>query len=366
MAPVAVVLVLGGVLAGSWLARPRVDSGEKGSQVHVPSLPGTNTGGTAKPANPAAGSGVAPTQPTASEPKPATPEPKRPADSEAQVFVASFMRARMAGDAAKLAGMVAPGAPGATGIRLSSDADRMTAYAASLLGSGDPDSFVFRLSVAFASGQPGGEVAVETLRLTWKGGLKVAAFDEVANESLALLADKEGKLQLSRGQDTALVADLGALPAMAKPWGSNSEFGVGKEGWAVAAPSLTGKTVLWVTHGLHPLLGFSRVNWNGAPVVTPVDLLFEGGAAEVAWAPGSDRYVAVTLTQPSGATALAVYDVTGDRFGPDLSNVLGTVEYRVHRLRWLDASTLAFDLVKGNAPAGTWTYQINTRTLKGP
>ena len=272
----------------------------------------------------------------------------------------------MAGDASKLAGMVAPGAPGAAGIRLSSDADRMTGYTASLLGSGDPDSFVFRLSVAFASGQPGGEVAVETLRLTWKGGLKVAAFDEVANESLALLVDKEGKLQLSRGQDTALVADLGALPALAKPWGASAEFGVGKEGWQVAAPSLTGKTVLWVTRGLHPLLGVSHVNWSGAPAVAPLDLLFEGGAAEAAWAPGSDRYVAVALTQPSGATALAVYDVSGDRFGPDLANVLGTVDYRVHRLRWLDANTLAFDLVMAGAPAGTWSYRIDTRTLKGP
>lgn len=366
MAPVAVVLVLGGVLAGSWLARPRGDSGNQNQQVHVPELPGASTGGTAKPATPATGSGPAPGQPVSSEPKPVTPEPKRPADSEAQAFVASFMRARMAGDASKLAGMVAPGASGAAGIRLSSDANRMTGYTAGLLGSGDPDAFVFRLNVAFAPAQPGGEVAVETLRLTWKGGLKVAAFDEVAGDALALLVDKEGKLQLSRGQATALVADLGALPAMAKPWGSKSEFGVGKEGWAVAAPSLTGKTVLWVTRGLHPLLGISHVNWDGAPGVVPLDLLFEGGAEEAAWAPGSDRYVAVTLTQPSGATALAIYDVTGDRFGPDLSNVLGTVDYRVHRLRWLDANTLAFDLAKAGAPAGTWTYQINTRTLKGP
>jgi hypothetical protein len=367
MAPVAVLLVLGGVAAGLWLARPRADIAPKGGQVHVPPLPGEPKGSSGKQVSPAPGGGQAPAQPV--EPAPATPAappaPNRPADSEAHAFVNAFMQARMAGDGRQLAAMVAPGA---AGIRVSGPANRITGYTVSLLGSGDPELFVFRLHVAFAGRQPGGEVAAEDLRLTWQGGFRVASFQQSAADSLALGVDKEGKLQLHHGQSTALVGDLATLPAMAKPWGATTEeFGVGKEAWAVAVPSLTGNSVLWVTQGLHSLLGVSTQDAGGAYVPAPMDLLFEAGADEAAWAPGADRHVAVALAQPSGATTLVVYDLAGgQRFGPDLSNVLGTVDYRVSYLRWLRADTVAFDLEKVGAAAGTWTYNVGTRTLKGP
>lgn len=381
MAPVAVLLVLGGVAGGIWLGRgPRDGRQAAGSDRKVSVPLATAPSGKDKPAaNPAGGGQPAQTQPApasgstgsgAGAPKPpeaanSVPEPQRPPDADAAAFIGKLMEARMSGDAARVKGFLAPGLKET--IRVSKADARITAYSADLLGSGDLDSFIFRLAVAFDSGQPGNEVAAENVRLTWRGGFKVAGYEEVTRDALALGTSKVGGLFLSRGQDTVAAATLEALPAMARPWGAQagSEFGVGKEGWSVAAVSLTGRHVLWVTRGDHPLLGISQVSWNGAPLATPLDLLFEAGAVDAAWAPGADRYVAVTVAQPSGATGLYVYDVSdGQRLAPDLKAAAGGPDYTVRNIRWTGSQVVVFDLVRGGKTTGTWTFNVVSKALQ--
>lgn len=358
MAPAAVLLVLGGLIAGLLLSRRQPAAAAGGlKQVHVPTVPGKRTTDKPAPADKPAGSE-----------KPPAPEEKRPADAEALAYMTAFMHARMAGDGPRVSAMLAPAvAPGA--LRMSGPDLRMTAYTYELLGSGDPDTFVFRARVAFTGAQPGSEVAAEEIRLTWKGGLKVSAFGEAARESLALGVGADGLLYLHRGQDTAAAADLAALPEKFRPFGADPavEFGTGRDGWSVAATSLTGSHVLWVTRGLHPLLGISQIKWGEAPAVTPLDLLFEAGVVDAAWAPGPARYVAVAVAEASGNTGLSIWDViAGARFGPELAGAPGGGEYQVQHLRWLGPSVVAFDLRKGGTVTGPWTYNVSNRTLAGP
>ncbi|HWI52665.1 MAG TPA: hypothetical protein VNT01_11065 [Symbiobacteriaceae bacterium] len=366
MAPLAVLLVLVGVAGGLYLARPKaaVPAGP-GGKVQAPSASG---GSSAKPPAEQPKPAEEPPKPV-EEPKPAEPAPKRPSDAEAQAFVRTFMEARMAGNAGKVSAMVASNATTNGPIRLSGPGARIAGYTAQLLGSGDTDSFSFSLKVAFATGQPGSEVEAEELRLTWKGGLKVAAYTDAPKESLALGVGQDGKLWLHRGQATAMVGDLAGLPNTFKPMGAapGTEFGVGKDGWSVAAVNTAGTHVLWVTKGLHPLLGISQVNWQGNPTVTPLDLLFEAGGVDAAWAPGSARYVAVAVAQPSGATALVIYDATVPaKFGPDLVTTFGNLDFTVRNLRWLSATVVAFDVQKGSATTGPYTYDINSKKLTQP
>lgn len=380
MAPLAALLVLAGLVGGLLLARPRNDVADRGGKVHAPSAakPGAGepvAGGGGPPGpkpqpQPAQPVEPQPREPQPQEPQPQAPQPKRPADSEAQAFMRAFMQARMAGDAGKVSGMVAPGAVGSGSIRLSGPGARITGYIADLLGSGNPDLFIFRVGVGFGTGQPGGEVAAEEITLTWKGGLKVAAFAERAKESLALGVGQDGKLYLHKGQSTALAGDLSLLPDQARPWGADPgvQFGVGKEGWSVAAVNTAGTHVLWVTKGLHPLLGISQITWGSNPVITPLDLLFEAGGVDAAWAPGSSRHVAVTIAQPFGATTVFVYDVMEqEKLDPGLLAKLGgEPDYTVRNLRWVTATTLAFDVERGGTTKGPYTYDISTKELKTP
>lgn len=373
MVPVAVCLVLFSVAGGVWLGRaggPRPVAADPGGKVSVPGTSGTpgSTGGD----KPSAGSdkpAAPPASPPKEEPKSAEPEQKRPADQDAIAYVQAFMRARMAGDAAKVATMLAPTVKHPGAVRVHTPGHRLTAYQLQLLGSGDPDAFLFRARVAFVGAQPGGEVAVEQLRVTWKGGLKVAGFEEAAKESIAAAAATDGQLYLSQGQATPLAADLAQLPEKFTPYGADPgvEFGVGRSGWAVAVPSLSGQYLFWSTKGLHPLVGVSKVSQAGPPTVTPLDLLFEGAVAEAAWAPGEDRYVALAQAWPSGGTGLEVWDITGPaRFGPDLSKVAGHPDYTVRSIRWLSPTTVAFDIRVGGDVTGPWTYNVSTKALTPP
>jgi hypothetical protein len=280
-------------------------------------------------------------------------------------FMASFLKARMAGDAAGASAMAVPSLAGK--IRVSTPNARITAYAAELVGSSDPAAFNFQFRLGFTGVQPGSAVTVETGQITWQGGLKVAALAEPAPQSLALTVGKDGKLYLNRGQDTALVGDLATLPKMFSPFGAGPgvQFGVGKDGWAVAATTLTGDKVLWVTRGGHPLLGVSQVNWSAAPAVTPLDLLFEAGAIDAAWAP-TGKHVAVTVAQPSGNTDLMVWDPAAkQRFGPNLMNVIG-MDYTVKQIRWESATVVAFDVTQGGKTTGPWRYDVISKALTKP
>ncbi|HWI51131.1 MAG TPA: hypothetical protein VNT01_03190, partial [Symbiobacteriaceae bacterium] len=198
----------------------------------------------------------------------------------------------------------------------------------------------------------------------------VSAYIEKPKETLTLSGSQSGKLVLHRGQDTAVAGDLGLLPEKAAPWGAGPgiEFGVGKEGWSVAAVTTSGTHVLWVTKGLHPLLGISQITWGSNPVMTPLDLLFEAGGVDAAWAPGSTRHVAVTVAQPSGATTLFIYDVTAkQRFGPDLQGALGGApDFAVRNLRWVSPTVVAFDVQRGATTTGPYTYDITSKELKKP
>lgn len=383
MAPLAVLLVLAGLVGGLLMARPREGTADVGGKVHVPSAakPGagapvassSGTKGQKPPSQPAQPQPAQPqpTQPAQPQPPgPKEPEPTRPTDSEAQAFLRAFMQARTAGDAGKVSAMVKPEAVGKGSIRLSGPGARITSYTGELLGSGNPDLFIFRVHVGFGTGQPGGEVSVEEITLTWKGGLKVAAFAEREKESLTLGVGQDGKLYLQKGQTTTLAGDLGLLPDMAKPWGAGPgiQFGVGKEGWSVAAVNTAGTHVLWITKGLHPLLGISQITWGSNPVMTPLDLLFEAGGVDAAWAPGSSRHVAVTIAQPSGATTLFIYDVmTPEKIDPGLTAKLGgQPDYAVRNLRWISPTTLAFDVERGGKTTGPYTFDISTKELSTP
>jgi hypothetical protein len=378
MAPLAALLVLAGLVGGLVLARPRdvatVDKG--GGKVHAPSAakPGAGAKPPAQPAQPQPAQPAEPQPARPADPAPGQPAgsaPKRPAESEAQAFIRTFMQARMAGDAGKVSTMVLPEAVGKGSIRLSGPGARITGYTAQLLGSGNPDLFIFRVDVGFGTGQPGGEVSAEEITLTWKGGLKVAAFAERAKDSLGLGVGQDGKLYLHQGQATALAGDLALLPDKAKPWGAGPgiiEFGVGKEGWSIAAVNTAGTHVLWVTKGLHPLVGVSQITWGSNPVMTPLDLLFEAGAVDAAWAPGSSRHVAVAVAQPSGATTLFVYDVMSqEKIDPGLeAKVGGGPDFTVRNLRWVTSTTVAFDLQRAGKTTGPFTYDISTKELKTP
>lgn len=389
MAPLAVLLALASLMGGFLMSRPRDVAADKGGKVHAPSAaksgapaPVVDRSGTTVPKaqqqpaqqQPAQQQLTQPTQPAqpaqSTEPGKPSPEPKRPADSEAQAFLRTFMQARMAGDAGKVASMVKPDAVGKGSIRLSGPGARITGYTAELLGSGNPDLFIFRVAVSFGTGQPGGEVSVEEITLTWKGGFKVAAFTEREQESLTLGVGQDGKLYLQKGQTKALAGDLALLPNMARPLGAEPgiEFGVGKEGWSVAAVNTAGTHVLWVTKGLHPLLGVSQITWGSNPVMTPIDLLFEAGGVDAAWAPGSSRHVAVTIAQPSGATNLYIYDVLAkERIDPGLMAKLGGgPDYAVRNLRWISPTVVAFDVERGGKTTGPYTFDISTKELKTP
>lgn len=380
MAPLAVLLVLAGLVGGLLMARPRAEKADRSGKVHAPTAGEQVTGGGGKSGQKPAQPQPQPSQPTQPQPAnpapgqpegPKEPEPKRPPDSEAQTFIRAFMQARMAGDAGKVSGMVLPQAVGKGSIRLSGPGARITGYTVELLGSGNPDLFIFRVGVGFGTGQPGGEVAAEEITLTWKGGLKVAASAEREKESLALGVGQDGKLSLHKGQATALAGDLEMLPDKAKPWGAGPgivEFGVGKEGWSVAAVNTAGTHVLWITKGLHHLLGISQITWGSNPVMTPLDLLFEAGGVDAAWAPGSGRHVAVTVALPSGATTLFVYDVlTPEKIDPGLAAKLGGgQDYAVRNLRWLSGTVVAFDVERGGSTKGPYTFDISTRDLKTP
>lgn len=362
-APLAALLILAGMAAGLYLGRPAHRQPDR--FVKVPTL------GDRSPATPSPG--PAPAKPL---PKPAVPdqpaatkpaEPKRPSDEEALRFIDRFMQARMAGKAADVAAMVAPGMTANDAIRLSGPGARITGYRAELLGSGDPDSFAFRLYVAVVTGQPHGEVNVEAVHLAWRNGLRISAYGEVAKESLALGPGADGKLHFNRGPHTLAAADLTALPDKFRPYGAapDVEFGVGKDGWSVAATALDGSRVLWVTKGLHPLLGVSE---PAAGKVTPLDLLFEARGVDAAFAPDGSRFVAVTVAQPSGATDLFVWDLTKPvRFGPDLSARLGGPDYAVENVRWRpDGMTVLFDLKRHGTVTGPWAYHVGTKELTAP
>lgn len=341
LAPVAVLLLLAGAAGGIWLSRDRVFEAAPVGQVQAPMA-------AEKPPSPKPQETTSPPKPADPPPAP-KPEEKRPADSEVSAFLQAYMQRRMS--------------EGTSGRRI-------TGYTATLLGSGDPESFIFRLRVAVATPQ-GSEVTVENVRVTWKGGLKVADGEEIPREALALGAVDGGKLVLRRGQDSTVAVDLGTLPEMAGPWGADPgvEFGVGKEGWSVAVPSLSGDFVLWATKGLHPLLGVSRINGTGAPEQVPLDLLFEGAVQEAVWSPMQhDRFAAVAVAEPSGATVVHVWDMAGrKRFGPNLQEATGTADYRAKNLRWQAGGTvLSFDVEAGGKTTGPWQYNVNTKSLSKP
>lgn len=343
LAPVAVLLVLAGVAGGIWWYRGYTTDEMLVGQVQAPSAADP-------PPAPAPKPPTTPTPFTPADPPPAPkPEEKRPADSEAIAFIQQYMQQRMSE---------------------STSGRRITGYSASLLGSGDPESFIFRLRVAVTTPQ-GSAVTVENVRVTWKGGLKVADGEEIPRETLSLVPADGGKLVLQRGKDSTVAVDLGTLPEMAGPWGAEPgvEFGVGKEGWAVAVPSLSGDYVLWATKGLHPLLGVSRIKWGGAPEEIPLDLLFEGGVREASWSPMQhDRHAAVAVSEPSGATVVQVWDMADrKRFGPNLQEAMGTAQYQAKNLRWQAGGViLLFDVEANGKTTGPWQYNVATKSLSKP
>lgn len=367
MAPLAVCLVLISVAGGIWIGRSGqqptipVDVSEK---VAVPDKP-VPAGGD-KPS--AEGEKPVAAPPAQHAPKPPEPESKRPADQDAIAYIQAFMRARMAGDLEKVTTMLVPEIKPST-VPVHTAGHRMTAYQLQLLGSGDPDAFLFRVRAAFVGAQPGGEVAVEHLRVAWKGGLKVAGFEGLAKEAITAAARTDGQIELRQGEATRLAADLTTLPEQFAPYGAGPgvEFGVGRGGWAVAVPSLSGQHLFWSTRGLHPLVGVSQINPGGAPAVRPLDLLFEGAVAEAAWAPGSDQYIALAQAWPSGGTGLQVWDIAGPtRFGPDLLEAVGHADYTVRSVHWLSPTVVAFEIRIGGDVSGPWTYDLSTQALTPP
>jgi|GEM_PF-6087127 len=349
-AALAAVLMLGiGLSAGMWLGWGGKATKSPDGRVTVPPAQTPGTGNPA-PATPAA-------------------EPKPPGDEEILAFVHKFMQARMAGDMGSIAQMVAPAVDPAS-IRVTKTGVRITGYSATVAsGKGTADTVAVALWAALGTGQPGGEVEVAALQVSWKGQLKVAGYTVSVPDSLALAPGKDGNLYLHSGQSTTTGAVLAALPAVFTPHGAGPgiEFGVGKDGWAVASPSLAGDRIAWCTRGLHPLFGTSRVVFGSAPTVTPLDLMFEAGCVDAAWSPAGE-YVALVVAQPSGAVTLHVWDVQAkQRFGPDLQAAVGTVDYTVSNIRWLTGGTVvAFDVQQGGNRSGPWRYDVITKQLTPP
>jgi hypothetical protein len=99
----------------------------------------------------------------------------------------------------------------------------------------------------------------------------------------------------------------------------------------------------------------------------PLDLLFEAGVTEAAWAPVGAKYVAVAIAQPSGAVMLQVWDIgLQTRLSPDLAAAMGTMDFMIKNLRWTSPTQVEFDLQKAGVPQGLWRYDVTTKQLTPP
>ncbi|MGE5676123.1 MAG: hypothetical protein ACM3XM_19970 [Mycobacterium leprae] len=315
-----------------------------------------------------------PLPPVPPSPQPAPSPTPRPSDREALAFVEAFMQARMAGATSAVQAMLDRSLAGRAGTFALKSGERITAYLVEALPNDNEAFFRYQIRVAVSIDASRSRVATERLTVAWRGGFKAADWVDVPTQMLTLSEGKDRKLYLYRGQDLAEVADRDVLPKAYRPFGAGAgiAFATGREGWLVAAPSLTGSHVLWVTRGNHPLLGFSQVNWGGAPIQASLDLLFEGGATEAAWAPGTAQHVAVAVAVPSGSTLLYIWDVTTKtRFGPDLTKELGP-DVTVKGIRWPCAvrKIVAFDILQGGRQSGPWLYDLEQgleqKRLVGP
>jgi hypothetical protein len=350
--PVGLILVMGGVWF--WTSRGRTTSKPEPT-VQVPPTVTTPPPVTPKPPEPT--------------PPPPVVEPKRPSEKEALVFMEKFMATRQNGDLAGVQNMLAVSLSNKAAVRVSLPDARITGYMIDPVASLGNEPFAFRVRVGIGYKGAGGDVDVEDVKVAWTSGFKVSQFEPIVKETLALSVAKDGNLYLARGQDTALAGALSLLPAKASPYGAgpNIQFGVGKDGWSVAVPSYSGSYVLWVTRGLHPLLGVTQVKWGGAPTIVPLDLLFEAGVTEAAWAPVGAKYVAIAIAQPSGAVMLQVWDIgLQTRLSPDLATAMGTMDFMIKNLRWASPTQVEFDLQKAGVPQGLWRYDVASKQLSPP
>lgn len=363
--PAGAALLIGGMIVGIMLGRdadrtsPGADQPpvalEPDRSVRVPALPQA----AAPPPAPA---------PQGSPPTPSTalpPAPTRPPDQEALAFVRAFMQARMDGDAAAVSRALAPELGP---VRLSRPGAPLTGYELDLLGSGDLDSFIFRTVLAVGGPPFGGQVVSESLRVTYANGLQIVELTELAAQALTAGATPEGLLFLRRGEDRYPIALLSELPerfAPAAAGGSSppqpDELPVGREGWWLAVPSLSGEQLLWVTRGSHPLLGISKAE-DGAYRLLPLLSLTGSRPVEAAWAPGGGRF-ALALQEQEGRAGLLVWEQgAGSHFVP------GLPDRPVHlsRLRWgAQGTRLLFDLSGEGIPARTWQYDTASGRLVG-
>lgn len=294
---------------------------------------------------------------------------RRPADAEVEAFIHLFMQARVKGDTTGMEEMLASNLS-ASDVSVSKPESRITGYTAALTNPPAEDAFLFQVKVAYAGAERDGQVVAETVEVQWPGGLKVRSVAEVPEQSLALRSGTDQRLFLYRGSNQVPAATLAALPSVFRPHGADRgiEFGVGKDGWAVAVPSFNGIHVFWATAGLHPLLGVSAIHVGGVPTVVPLDVVFEAGVVEAAWAPDGDRYVAVTIDYPSGSRGVVIWDVVAKtKFDPDVRTAVQADKYAVQNIRWSTAApVITFDVEAAGRVSGPWMYNLSTDTLTAP
>lgn len=168
------------------------------------------------------------------------------------------------------------------------------------------------------------------------------------------------------------ILNIDALPNSITPQGAEPDvsFGVGKEGFTVAAIGRARGSVAFGTWGTHGGLGYLyRQSGAWKPVV--LDIVFEGSARSCLWS-SDGRYLVFEVETPAGTNTIKVYDIKngGTLVKTGLNRDFSADVYSLTYPRWVGESTLYFSVVRMEDGEGTpgmtglWSYNVKTSELK--
>lgn len=112
------------------------------------------------------------------------------------------------------------------------------------------------------------------------------------------------QLHILRDRETHTTLTMEELPSMVSPYGTDVQFGPGKEGFSAVSFSPDLNTVAFATLGTHSLLALMTI---GTKEVKSLDLIYGGGVAELVFSIDG-KWLGVAVNRPSGGMDLQLWD----------------------------------------------------------
>lgn len=299
-----------------------------------------------------------------------TPPPEVGRLEDARELVRSYLEARLAGaDPDELSRYLTEGArsdyQGRSGLSLTGSAEAPF-FGYRIFNSSKVEPGEFGFSVAIQSSymsQPMAENLREDLLVRISNNVYQISSARFLGASQA--RTKAGDLLWKNDSVQSTLMRLRELPNDFSPIGSKGErFGVGKSDFLTLAIRPDDAEVAFATAGTHGLIG--TVTVKNPPVVTPLDLFFEGNAKLLVYSPNG-KYLAVEEAAPSGSSRVRVYlPQTKRLLGLNLDSAFPQDQYYLNISRWeTDSKTLLIRVNRFSTKAneerlGTWAVHVDT------